>query len=92
VSLLGLLSAFFLSTPARLGLLIASMCGIAHMTLIVFFFIPTNRALGILPSEDGGSPTDAAGSERLVEAWLRWNRVRIGCDLVGLIAAVRATT
>jgi Anthrone oxygenase len=91
-SLVGLPSTFFLATPARTWLLLASLCGIAHMSLIVFFFIPTNRALGMLPSDDGSSPLEAAVYERLVEAWLRWNRVRIGCDLVGLIAAVQATT
>lgn len=91
-SLVGLLSAFFLGTPARIWLLFASLCGIAHTSLITFFFIPTNRALGMLPSDAGMSSIEAAVCERLVKGWLRWNSVRIGCDLIGLIAAVQATT
>lgn len=91
-SLVGLLGALFLPPPGRAWRLLASLCGIAHISLIAFFFIPTNRALGTLPSNEGRSAIEEADSARLVEAWLRWNLVRIGCDLVGLIAAVRATT
>jgi hypothetical protein len=88
---IGLLSAFLLVAPARTWLLLASVCGIAHTSLIVFFFIPTNRTLGMLPSDEARGSIDAAVYARLVEAWLRWNGVRIGCDLVGLIEAVHAT-
>jgi len=91
-SLVGLLSAFFEFTPRRYWLLMASICGLAHIGLIFVFFIPTNRALGVLPANGDRGPLEAAMSRRLVESWLRWNRVRIGCDLVGLIAAVQATT
>ena len=75
------------ATPRRAWLLLAAGCGLAHMGLVIRFFVPTNRALGFLgPQSAAGSPDKA----NLVRAWLRWNYVRIALDLVGLVAAVHA--
>src|SRR5579862_5367683 len=84
----GALAAGVLVATARRGwLVLAAGCGLTHMGLVMRFFVPTNRALGFLPSESTAGSADKANS---VRAWLRWNYVRIALDLVGLVAAVHA--
>jgi len=84
----GALAVGVLVATARRGwLVLAGGCGLTHMGLVMGFFVPTNRALGFLPTQStAGSPDKA----NLVRRWLRWNYVRIALDLVGLVAAVHA--
>jgi len=70
-------------------LLVAAACGVAHLALVRLFFVPTNQALGFLPSQSAGAPVDKV---RLVRAWMRWNAVRLVLDVVGLLASVNAVS
>jgi len=87
VSLASLACGLLVRTAGRAWLLTAAACGIAHLALVRIFFVPTNEALGFLPSQAAGPPPDKA---RLVRAWLRWNSVRLALDLLGLLASVNA--
>ena len=88
-SIVALPAALFLSLPGRGWLLLAAGCGLVHMALVMRFFVPTNRALGLLPSQPRPT-TPSPDKAGLVRAWLRWNYVRIAVDLAGLVAAVHA--
>ena len=90
IASVGALAAGVLVATARRGwLVLAAGCGLMHMGLVIRFFVPTNRALGFLPTRSAAGSPDKSN---LVRAWLRWNYVRIALDLVGLVAAVHAVT
>jgi len=89
VSVAALACGLLTRTSGRAWLLTAGACGIAHIGLVGIFFVPTNRALGFLPSQSADAPSDKA---RSVRAWLRWNSVRLALDLLGLLASVNAVS
>ena len=89
VSLAALACGLLTRAAGRTWLLAAAACGVAHLALVRIFFVPTNQALGFLPSQSGDARPDKV---RLVADWLRWNSVRLALDLVGLLASVNAVS
>lgn len=83
-----LLIAIVARPPRRTWLLAASLCGLFHLPLILFFFIPTNTSLGFF---SGSVPQSSEQVAPLVSAWVRWNGIRLASDLLGFVLAVQAT-
>jgi Domain of unknown function (DUF1772) len=74
----------------RLGLAVAGVCGLVHLSLILLIFLPTNLKLGLDPGGPGASSLDPQIVKMLVRRWGRWNFVRLGVETAGLIAALFA--
>jgi uncharacterized membrane protein len=87
ISLVAAAWALFTHATGRGWLLLAAACGITHLALVRIVFVPTNQALGFLPSQSADAPPEKV---RLVSAWVRWNSVRLMIDFVGLLASVKA--
>ena len=87
ISLAAAACALFTHLTHRGWLLVAAACGVTHLALVRIVFVPTNRALGFLPSQSADAPPDKV---RLVRAWVRWNSVRLMIDFIGLLASVSA--
>jgi uncharacterized membrane protein len=89
VSIVALGWALLAHARNQVWLLVAAACGVAHLALVRLFFVPTNQALGFLPSQSAGAPVDKV---RAVRAWLRWNAIRLVLDVMGLLASVNAVS
>jgi hypothetical protein len=77
---------------APTALFVSAACAILYLALIFLFFIPANRKLGFLPQATGTPPAEPALISRLSRRWRMWDRIRIGLQFVGLIAAVLAVS
>jgi hypothetical protein len=73
------------------ALILSASCAVAYFAMIFVFFAPTNRKLGFLRSGDV-QPLSPEQAKRLSRWWQTMNFIRIGLQLVGLLAAALSLT